>query len=158
AFRSRASSCAPSTTRWPMCCEQSRRSSMRPASRRALLRRLTEIGPHGGLPLWSVLIVVAAVVFLLTRFFGATEPLQDAKAPEVRSPPLLDPVLALPFGEGNASAATASAQKVPLDVRRVEELRVAYRAADDRHALYKQWRDRPEADARYLAFRAARDC
>ena len=130
---------------------------MRPASRRALLKRLTEVAPHGGVPLWSLLVVVAAVVFLISRFFVGSEKLPIAKAPEVRSPPLLDPVLALPFGEGNASA-HASAQNVPLDVRRVDELRVAYRNADDRQALYKEWRDRPEADARYLAFRAARDC
>src|SRR5262249_38976508 len=40
----------------------------------------------------------------------------------------------------------------------IEELRETFRRTDDLQALFQQWRDRPEPDARYLAFRAARDC
>jgi len=82
---------------------------------------------------------------------------QGVAVNEERSAPVLDPVLALPFGRGTASVSapvTPAGQAGAAD----PALRIAYARADDRQALYRQWRERPEADALYLAYRAARDC
>jgi hypothetical protein len=126
---------------------------MRPASRRALLKRLEDAAPRGarvGTALGAVALVTAIVAWFATR--------QDPPPPAVSlappNAPVLDPVLALPFGQGTNGAAPVAT----MVVTRVEELRAAFRRADDRAALYREWRERPEIDARYLAFRAARDC
>jgi len=128
---------------------------MRPASRRALLERLAAIAPPRGARIWSVLALVAFATIVISRFFGGSEGAQRPVPSEVHGGPVLDPVLASPFGEGGASAAMPAPV---VDNGRSEELRTAYRGAADHRALYRQLRERPEADARYLAFRAARDC
>jgi hypothetical protein len=128
---------------------------MRPASRHALVKRLTEATPLRATGLWSALFLAGVAALLLVGFFGRSEPPPRLAAPEPRGPPLLDAVLALPFGEG---AAAAMPPAPAVDNNRVEDLRTAFRTADDHQSLYRQWRYRPEADARYLAFRAARDC
>ncbi len=126
---------------------------MRPASRRALLKRLEATAPRGA---WfGTALAVIAIFTALIAWFGARR--AEAPPPPPMAPPsapVLDPVFALPFGQGANGAAPVST----LAVMRVEELRAAYFKSDDRATLYRQWRDRPEVDARYLAFRAARDC
>lgn len=126
---------------------------MRPASRRALLRRLDAAAPRGA---WiGTALGVVALATAVIAWFGRTPDAPPPAAPlATPTAPVLDPVLALPFGQGaNGAAPVATAV-----VMRVDELRAAYQRSDDRVALYRQWRDRPEVDARYLAFRAARDC
>jgi len=132
---------------------------MRPASRRALLERLSA-APRVGARSWLVfavlviaLIGIVAVAWLADR--SETPP--SVAAVEESSAPLLDPVLALPFGRGTANAPTPA---VPDDQANAANaaLRSMYARADDRQALYRQWRERPEAEALYLAYRAARDC
>ncbi|HYS13409.1 MAG TPA: hypothetical protein VEN28_08870 [Burkholderiaceae bacterium] len=128
---------------------------MRPASKRVLLERLAAVAPMRGARVWSVLALIAVAAVVISRFFGGSEGAQRPVNPETHGAPVLDPVLALPFGEGGASVAAPTRA---ADNGRIEELRTAYRSTDDRLALYRQLRERPEADARYLAFRAARDC
>lgn len=127
---------------------------MRPASRRALLERLARSAPRRGRAGWIAVLVAGAVLGAVVFLRGPAEQ-QRVAAPPERGAPLVDAVLALPFGEGSA-AATAPP---PADAAAVvDALRTAYRSADDHLALYRQWRLRPEAEARYLAYRAARDC
>jgi hypothetical protein len=102
-----------------------------------------------------VLAVAAVAAILFYRLFAGSEAPVSVVPAESPRAPLLDPVLALPFGEGGADVAAPAAV---AETGRIEVLRTAYQRADDRQALYRQWRERPEADARYLAFRAARDC
>lgn len=128
---------------------------MRPASRRALLRRLATAAPPRAARPWLILALLLLVAIVVARFAQKREVTEGIRPADTQNAPVLDPVLALPFGSGTAGVATASPTG---DTRRVEELRTAFRRADDRQALYAQWRDRPEVDARYLAFRAARDC
>lgn len=127
---------------------------MRPASRRALLRRLDAAAPRGAWigTLLAVVALTAGVVAWVKSRPDAAPPPAPIAAPAAQ---VLDPVLALPFGQGGANGAAPTAT---AGVIRVEELRAAYQRADDRAALYRQWRERPEVDARYLAYRAARDC
>jgi hypothetical protein len=128
---------------------------MRPASRRALLRRLAAAAPPRTARTWSILALLLLIAIVVAHFALKREVAESTRPADAPNVAVLDPVLALPFGSGNASPPTG----VPTgDTRRVEELRTAFRRADDRQALYAQWRDRPETDARYLAFRAARDC
>jgi hypothetical protein len=101
-----------------------------------------------------VLALVVLGVVVLAHFSGTMEAMQPPAQPAQSSAPLLVGALASPFGEGSASAAPAQ----EIDTGPIEKLRDAYRRADDLQILYTQWRDRLEADARYLAFRAARDC
>lgn len=125
---------------------------MRPASRRALLRRLDASTPRGT-GFGTALAVIGLVAALVAWYSSRPEPPPVVKT-AAPTAPVLDPVLALPFGQG----ANGAAPVATMGVMRVDALRVAYDRSDDRVALYRQWRDRPEADARYLAFRAARDC
>jgi len=126
---------------------------MRPTSRRALLKRLAAAAPPRGGWAWGLALVVLGAV-ALAHLVSDDETAPPAAKPAARGMPLLGGALASPFGEGNASAAPAR----QTDGGPVEELRQAYRRAGDLQVLYAQWRDRPEADAHYLAFRAARDC
>lgn len=121
---------------------------MRPASRRALLRRLAAAPPRG--VRWgSALALAAAAVFLIVHFARRPPAAPPAPpAPATRSAPIVDPALALPFGEG----APATGETAGSDAR------AAYASARDRLALYRQLRARADADARYLAFRTAREC
>jgi hypothetical protein len=129
---------------------------MRPASRHALLERLKRAAPRRGARVGWVVALVAGAAIGIVFFIGGPAESPRATAPQERGEPLLDPVLALPFGEG--AAATPSAAPAVEASRAVDALRVAYRSSGDRLALYRQWRLRPEVDARYLAYRAARDC
>lgn len=131
---------------------------MRPASRRALLERLAAAAPSRGALTWPAIALGAALVFVLVYWLQrpAAPPAVAPPPPPHSAPSLLDPALALPFGEGSATVAAATPERGPQGA--IEELRAIYRAAPDRRALYAQWRNRPEADARYLAYRAARDC
>lgn len=127
---------------------------MRPASRRALLKRLAAVAPPQRVRWGSALALAAAAFFLIAHFVQrAPAAAPPAPAAASRSVPILDPALALPFGEGPAAPVTAVGDANP-----VPTLRAAYAAAGDRRALYRQLRARPEADARYLAFRTAREC
>ncbi|HTT11844.1 MAG TPA: hypothetical protein VMG60_13200 [Burkholderiaceae bacterium] len=127
---------------------------MRPASRRALLRRVAAAArPARGGWAWALALVVLGVIGV-ARWVGPGEAGPPAPQPVQQSAPLLVGALASPFGEGSARAAPAQEP----DGGRIEALREAYRRAGDLQVLYVQWRERPEADARYLAFRAARDC
>jgi hypothetical protein len=101
-------------------------------------------------------VALAAVAVLVAVFFlqGPAEP-QRTAALQDRGPPMVDAVLAPPFGEGSAAAPTPPVTETGSTV---DALRVAYRTSTDQLALYRQWRLRPEAEARYLAYRAARDC
>jgi len=128
---------------------------MRPASRRALLERLAATAPQRSPWMWSALALIVLGTIVLAHFLGGTEQAQLPVASKERGAPLLEGVLALPFGEGNASAPASTPGD---DGGRIDELRDAFRRADDLRTLYIQWRERPEADARYLAFRAARIC
>jgi len=127
---------------------------MRPASRRALVSQLSALAPQRRAPVWPVLAVVAVAAIVFLRLFAGSEGAVSVEPAESPGAPLLDPVLALPFGEGGANVSVPAA----VDNGRIEALRTAYQRADDRQVLYQQLRERPEADARYLAFRAARDC
>lgn len=129
---------------------------MRPTSKRALLEQLARKGPPRGTRLWTALALIAIATIVLVHFLGSTEGAQRparTEHPVAKAP--FEGVFALPFGQagGNAAVAPAAAEAGPI-----EELRQTFRRTDDLQALYLQWRDRPEVDARYLAFRAARDC
>ena len=129
---------------------------MRPTSKRALLEQLARKAPPGGTRLWSALALIAIATIVLVHFLGGTEGAQTSpRVEKSHASAPFEGVLALPFGQagGNAGAPPAA-----IEAGRIEELRETFRRADDLQALYQQWRDRPEADARYLAFRAARDC
>jgi hypothetical protein len=128
---------------------------MRPASRRALLKLLDDASGSRGAWVGTALAVIALATAVIAWYTSRGEPPPPAARLAAPAAPVLDPVLALPFGQGSANGAAPAAT---LAVTRVEELRAAYRRVDDLFALYQQWRDRPETDARYLAFRAARDC
>src|SRR5882724_740576 len=94
--------------RSPRPCGRCRRSSMRPASRRALLKRLAAVAPTRSARIWSAAALVVVAAVLSTVFFdNGREPIRVAPATQ-RSAPVLDPVLALPFGEGNAAAVAAA--------------------------------------------------
>jgi hypothetical protein len=129
---------------------------MRPASRRALLRRIAAASHARGLRPWPLLILVAAAIGLAALLVRRGETPPPPVVPAQRSAPPVDPVLALPFGEGAAAPVPLS----PGSAAGADpaSLRAAYWAATDRARLYREWRERPEPDARYLAFRAARDC
>ena len=129
---------------------------MRPASRRALLRRLAAAAPsRAARMIWSLVAIVAIAGLLIAYFVGPErEPIRAVSALEP-SPPVVDPVLALPFGEGRMGAAPSAAAAASAPI---EELRVAFRTADDRQRLYRELKQRTEPDAMYIAFRAARDC
>ena len=130
---------------------------MRPASRRALLRSLAAVAPSRAARIWSLLALVALAGLLIAFLIGPErEPIRAVSAPEP-SALVVDPVLALPFGEGRNSGVAPSAKAAPANGP-IEELRVAFRTADDRQKLYGQLKQRSEPDALYLAFRAARDC
>jgi hypothetical protein len=102
----------------------------------------------------SALALAAAASFLIAHFVQrAPAAAPPPPAPPARSVPILDPALALPFGEAPAATATAAGDATP-----VPDLRAAYATARDRLALYRQLRARADADARYLAFRTAREC
>ena len=122
---------------------------MRPASRRALLRRLAAAPPRG--VRWgSALALAAAAVFLIVHFARRPPAAPPAPpSPATRSAPIVDPALALPFGEGAPATGETAAGS---------DARAAYASARDRLALYRQLRARADADARYLAFRVAREC
>lgn len=123
---------------------------MRPASRRALLRRLAAVAPPRGVRWGSALALAAAAIFLIAHFVQRPPAASPAPpAPATRSAPIVDPALALPFGAGAPAAGEPA-----LDT----EFRAAYASARDRLALYRQLRARADADARYLAFRVAREC
>jgi hypothetical protein len=124
---------------------------MRPASRRALLKRLAA-APAPRLRWGSALVLAAAAVFLIAHFAQRTPAAAPPPAPPSRSVPILDPALALPFGSAPAAPAAAGT------TASVTELRAAYAAARDRLALYRQLRAQPDPDARYLAYRTAREC
>ena len=131
---------------------------MRPASRRALLERLSKTAPRVGARFWLVVALMMVVVGLVVAWFAnRSEAPQGVAANEERSTPVLDPVLAPPFGRGTANVSTPA---TPANEAGAADpaLRVAYARADDRQALYREWRERPEADALYLAYRTARDC
>jgi hypothetical protein len=129
---------------------------MRPTSKRALLEQLARKAPPRGARLGSALALIAIATIVLVHFLGSTEGAQSptrSEKPAASAP--FEGVLALPFGQGsgNAAAPTGAAEAGPI-----AELRETFRRTDDLYALFQQWRERPEADARYLAFRAARDC
>jgi len=129
---------------------------VRPTSKRALLEQLARRGPPRGARLWSALALTAIAAIVLVHFLGSTEGAQRPARSEssaARAP--FEGVFALPFGQGSGNAAVPAAA---TEAGPIEELRETFRRTDDLQALYQQWRDRPEADARYLAFRAARDC
>jgi len=131
---------------------------MRPASRRALLRSLAAAAPSRAARIWSLVAIVAIAGLLIAYFAGPErEPIRAVSAPEP-SPPVVDPVLALPFGAGRDAGAAPSAAAAAAASAPIEELRVAFRTADDRQRLYRELKQRTEPDAMYLAFRAARDC
>ncbi|MCS7101335.1 MAG: hypothetical protein NZL99_06500, partial [Burkholderiaceae bacterium] len=71
--------------------------------------------------------------------------------------PIGDPALALPFGLAANELPTGAGNGAPA-VGPDADLRAAYAAARDRLSLYRQLRARPEPDARYLAWRVAREC
>src|SRR5262245_2019075 len=137
-------------------CARCKRSSVRPTSKRALLEQLARKGPPRGARLWSALALIAIAAIVLVHFLGSTEGAQRpvrSESPVVKAP--FEGVFALPFGQGSGNATAPSAA---VEAGPIEELRETFRRTDDLQALYQQWRDRPEPDARYLAFRAARDC
>lgn len=127
---------------------------MRPASRRALLERLARSAPRRGRAGWIVALVAGVVLGTVLFLRGPAEP-AGVNAPQESGAPVVDAVLALPFGHGTASAPPPPAAPTPGPV---DALRAAYRDSSDRQALYREWRLRPEPEARYLAYRAARDC
>lgn len=127
---------------------------MRPASRRALLKRLAAVAPPQRVRWGSALALAAAAFFLIAHFVQrAPAAAPPPPAPASRSVPILDPALALPFGAAPAAPATAVGDANP-----VPALRAAYAAAGDRLALYRQLRAQPDPNARYLAYRTAREC
>jgi hypothetical protein len=133
---------------------------MRPASRRALLERIAAREAPRGTRFRVIAALVVALVALAALagalIVGRTERRADPVAPAQPGLPVVDPVLALPFGRGATKAPAAEAGAVNRG--EVPGLRAAFRLAGDRRALYSEWRHRSEPDARYLAYRAARDC
>lgn len=132
---------------------------MRPASRRALLRRLAAGQPLRGLGWGAALALGAAALFLLLHFLQRPSP-PPAAAPAPVSPrtPIGDPALALPFGSAANELSAVTAGSGALAIGPNAELRAAYATVRDRLSLYRQLRARAEPDARYLAWRVAREC
>ena len=132
---------------------------MRPASRRALLERLSAAAPRVGARSWLVAVLVIALIGIVAVAWLAdrSETPPSVATADESTAPVLDPVLALPFGRGPAKVPTPPVPDANTSVANAA-LRSTYARSDDRQALYRQWRERPEADARYLAYRSARDC
>src|SRR5262245_35182593 len=110
---------------WRMRCARCKRSSMRPASRRALLKRLGAVAPTRGTWIGSVVALISLVVLLVAAFSRpAHEALRVAPATE-RHQPLVEGVLALPFGESDNNAAVPPGAPAAASNGPIEELRAA---------------------------------